>query len=115
MPSYSHYFDIIKIPKHRYAFIKFVTKNHALPIVKRKWHHPVPYNQRLCTLCGTLGDEYHFLLICDKYVNDRKIYIPFYFWRHPSMFKFSQLLSTTSNIFLKRLANYIYIVLKNEI
>ena len=71
-PCYSEYFIKIVIPKHRYAFVKFVTKNHRLSVVSGKWHRSRPYNQRICEVCGVLGDEYHFLNLSDL----RQIYIP---------------------------------------
>ena len=36
MPCYSN-FNKIVIPKHRYVFVKFVTKNHRLPVVSGEW------------------------------------------------------------------------------
>ena len=76
MPCYSNYFNKIVIPKHRYAFVKFVTKNHWLPVVSGKWHRPRPYNKIVCEVCGVLGDEYHFLLLCRSLSDLRQRYIP---------------------------------------
>ena len=46
-PLYSEYINIITKPSHRYYFLKFVTKNHNLPVVLGKWYQPKPYNERL--------------------------------------------------------------------
>ena len=36
----------------------------------------VPRNQRFCNKCnsGSIGDEIHFLINCDKFLNDRKTF-----------------------------------------
>ena len=50
MPCYSFYFNKIVIPKHRYAFGKFVTKNHGHTVVSGKWHQ----NQIMSKLYKTI-------------------------------------------------------------
>ena len=108
MPCYSNYFNKIVIPKHRYAFVKFVTKNHRLPVVSGKWHRPRPYNQRMCEVCGVLGDEYHFLLVCKSLSDLRQRYIPEYYFKYPSMYTFIALMSTDYVKTIRHLAAFVY-------
>ena len=104
MGCYSNYFNKIVITKHRYAFVKFVTKNHRLPVVSGKWHRPRPYNQRMCEVCGVLGDEYHFLLVCKSLSDLRQRYIPEY----PSMYKFIALMSRDHVKTIRNPATFVY-------
>ena len=59
-----------------------------------------------CPFCpGNQETEYHFILLCPKYLALRKQYIPFKFHRRPCMFKLTLLLS--SNKHLVAVAMYI--------
>ena len=62
---YSLYFDVVTIPKYRYAMCKLFARNHRLAIVSGRWLGQ-PRNERLCQHCQELEDEYHFVLICRK-------------------------------------------------
>ena len=46
-PFYSPFINSLTKPSYRYSFLKFVTKNHNLPVVRGKWFQPNPYNERL--------------------------------------------------------------------
>jgi hypothetical protein len=72
--EYSAYISWLTVPRYRYSFEKFLTKNSKLPVVVGKWHRPRPYHERLCEECGSLGDEYHFLLVCKQFKKLRKQY-----------------------------------------
>ena len=54
-----------------------------------------------------LEDEYHFVLGCLLYLNLKTQYINTYFWKHPSMIKFIELVSTKNVHVLKKLSTYI--------
>ena len=73
---HSNYSDIISLSKLRCA-------NSKLPIYK----HTNIYDSDVCTLCNlnVCGDEYHNVLIC-----------PF-FKHRPSLYKFGELFSSSSN------------------
>ena len=72
--------------------------NHSLPIEKGRYYD-IEKSQRKCHLCQSddLGDEYHYLLECNCFVNARKntyilyIIIPIQtywnwtFWRIPKI------------------------------
>ena len=41
---------VIKVQKHKLAYIKFLTKNCNIPVVSGKWYHRKVYNERMCDL-----------------------------------------------------------------
>ena len=51
----------------------------------------IPFEERRCTSCQTLEDEFHFVLECSRYNDLRTIYIPNYYRRRPNMFKLVEL------------------------
>ena len=67
----------------------------------------VPYNERKCQLCNTLEDEFHLLLECPLYHDLRKSLIYKYYWKHPNMIKFIDLLKSENENTLCKLAIYI--------
>ena len=44
---YNLYINVIKVQKHKFAYIKFLTKNCDIPVVRRKWDHRKVYNERM--------------------------------------------------------------------
>jgi hypothetical protein len=58
---------------------RFRTANHKLPIEIGRWNY-TNRNNRICTHCNKneLGDEFHYILDCPFFEQDRNIYIPIY-------------------------------------
>ena len=83
----SKYMNVVKVQKHKFAYIKFLTKNCNIPVVSGKWYHRKVYNERMCTTCNVLMDEYHFVIEGQINTNIRSTYLSPYYWRKPSMFK----------------------------
>ena len=54
--------------KNRQLIAKFRTSDHCLQIETGRYNN-IPHQQRLCTACNILEDEYHFLLNC--YLNQQ--------------------------------------------
>ena len=52
-------------------------------------------------------DEYHFVLICPKYMQLRKKYISDFFYTKPSMYKLVTLMRSNKNDTLIKLASFI--------
>jgi len=48
--------------------------SHRLKVETCRWQKPtaIPFNERKCTLCLKLEDEFHFLLECPLYIDLRK-------------------------------------------
>lgn len=81
----STYINIL--PKYQCKMLfSFVTRNHRLPIEVGRWRS-IPSNERICNYCGVLGDEFHYILQCPFFDEDRKRYVkPFYYTR-PNILK----------------------------
>ena len=72
----------------------FRTANHSLPVEIGRWSN-IDHHLRKCDMCtaSEVGDEYHTLLKCPAFTNIRHLYIPQYFSKYPSKFKFDALMS----------------------
>ena len=65
---------LISLPRSSsIPMVRFRTANHKLPIEVGRWENIV-YEDRKCNLCDKhdLGDEFHLLLICPYFQNERK-------------------------------------------
>ena len=70
----------------RICLSKYRMCNHKLPIEVGR-HNNIDRKYRLFKECD-LGDEYHYMLICDYYEASRRKLIPKRSYNHPSVFKF---------------------------
>ena len=117
--SYECYLDIL--PKSlRFHVTRIRISAHTLRIQTGRYgQNRIPRNERYCTFCNSLDleDEYHFILICPCFIDNRKKYIKSYYYNRPSMYKFIELISSNNKIVLVSLARYIKESLKirNEI
>ena len=71
----------------------FKTRNHRLPVEIGRWHS-VSAHERVCPYCVDIGDEYHYLLICPTFTNERKMYIKRYYYTRPNTLKLSELFNS---------------------
>ena len=57
------YLECVTAKKFRIALSSFRTSSHSLEIEVGRWSRPVqkPIAERLCFLCNTLEDEFHFI------------------------------------------------------
>ena len=106
--SYKH-FESVKLSSDMYSLIKLRTSSHRLGIETGRWHkpQPIPLLNRICEVCNQLDDEYHFVLECSRHTVLRRKYIPNYFYRNPSMYKFVKLLSDDNLVTRNRLATFV--------
>ena len=107
-PFYSHFINGIIKPSYQYSFLKFVTKNHNLPVVRGKWFQPKPYSERLCSTCSfrrriSFSSPMHQ---APRFRN--KI------WERPSMHRFVELMSSQRNAVIIKLAAFVHIGLQRE-
>ena len=93
---------------------KFRTANHKLPVEVGRWAN-VELSDRKCLLCqnNQIGDEFHYLLECPFFLNERKQYIDPYYFRRPNILKYSQLLNITNESKLIRLSKFMKIIMKS--
>ena len=108
--EFQSYLDICNILKFKVALAKLRVSSHRLEIEAGRWAKPrcTPIDERKCKLCNILEDEYHFAMECELYTDIRRQLIKTYYRIHPSMFKFTALMNTSSKIELKNLATYVF-------
>ena len=115
---YRHIYEIYQIPfyiecvyniRYRQAITKLRTCNHRLYSETGRWRRPpVPFDERICSLCDVLEDEYHFVLICGKFTTLRRKYIQKYYYTRPSMEKFVSLLNSKKKRQIHNLGIFLY-------
>ena len=81
--------------KYKHILSKYRLSAHSLSIETGRYHH-IDRNNRICSLCNMniLENEYHFVLVCPLYSTIRDKYIKPYYYKTPSTFKLTQLMST---------------------
>ena len=89
--NYENYLIILN-RKHCSSLLKFRLSNHLLPVETGRWEN-TPLEDRKCTLCSKhdIGDEFHYLFVCDHFISDRKKYLRSYFYKSPNIIKFKEL------------------------
>ena len=89
------YFEILKT-QDAIKFCKFGTTNHYIPIEIERWQN-VDGENRTCNFCNTrnIGDEYHFIIECPAFLEQRKKFTLKYYYQICKILKFSQLMSCT--------------------
>ena len=75
--------------------------------------HPTPRENRLCSTCNILEDEFHFMFECTLYNYDKHFLIKPYYRRRYSMFKLIELFPSSNKTILTKLGISIYKVSKN--
>ena len=92
--------------------MKFRTANHFFPTVVDGWSG-IDYANRLCNLCNShdIGDEFHMLLSCTFFNNERKLYIDKYFYQRPNIIKYRQLVNIRRPAKLRKLCQFIKLLL----
>ena len=59
--------------KYRNAITKLRASSHTLEVERGRYTNPkTPLNDRLCSLCGIIEDEAHFLVGCKSYTRERQ-------------------------------------------
>lgn len=94
--------------KFRIALSKFRLSSHSLAIETGRYQN-IPQENRKCTICNlnVIENEYHFLLVCPKYIELRRKYFKAYYCSWPSMYKFDSLMSSRGKNLIA-LSKFIY-------
>ena len=88
------------------------TRNHRLPIETGIWTG-IPVKERLCNLCKIdIGDEYHYIMICDYFKDLRKKLIRQYYIKHPNTIKFFELMNNRKKKTIVNLCAFIKVIVK---
>lgn len=107
----SPYLDLLPQYLSR-RLLAFRTRNHKFPIETGRWCGQ-PVSERKCVFCTRdIGDEYHILLACDKFKEERKAYLDPHYYVRPSVLKYNNLMNTKHEIQLKRLGQFVDLLLK---
>ena len=108
--GYENYLDkLTKCKRHIVTKIRISAHNLRVE-TGRYGGDRVERHERLCKICNSdfeIEDEFHFVFICKKYHDIRKKFIPKYFWKKPSMWKFIELLCTSNGQTLNRLSTFL--------
>ena len=98
------YLDKVHTKKFSVALSKLRMSSHRLCIEAGRWNrpHPTPREQRLCTVCNQLEDEYHLLFECSLYNDERVAYLKSYYLRNKSMFKAVELMQENNSKIFKK-------------
>ena len=103
---------VLSLPVNlRISISRFRTTNNRLPIETGRWDN-IERNERNCQLCfsSEIGDEFHYLLKCTYFRNERKKLLPKFVNSRPNVMKFNSLMNTENIVTLQNLAKYLIIV-----
>ena len=107
--TYEPYLDLIPYNLRHYI-TKIRIGSHSLRIITGRYaNNNIPREQRYCSLCNSrdIEDEFHFIVICPRLHEIRKKYIKKYYYKHPNMLKFLELMTKTQSTHLRRLSLFI--------
>ena len=108
---------LVKLNKKQHsALLKYRLSNHRLPAETGRWEN-TPLDERKCNLCTKqdIGDEFHYLFICNYFQAERKQFLKSYFYdfyKRPNVIKFKELLSTDNVKDLIQLSKFVDIIMK---
>ncbi len=90
--------------------------SHSLEIERGRYPPRVLRHRRFCRQCNIneMEDEFHFMLICEKYYQLRLTYIPQAYWTRPSMAKYLELMNLCSenHVMCTNISLYTYKAMK---
>ena len=88
------------------------TRNHRLPIETGRWSS-IPASDRICQLCNAdIGDEYHYIMQCPFFLEQRRRLIKPYFTTNINTLKFHELMNHNSKRVIKNLSLFIEIIIR---
>ena len=81
-------------------------------LISINWENIV-YEDRKCNLCdkNDLGDEFHYLLICPYFQNERKDLLKRYYYLRPNTIKFQELLNCKNKQVLLNLSKFMKLIM----
>ena len=91
-----------------FALIKFRCSNHKLPVEMGR-RYGIPREERLCRKCnaGAVGDEFHLVMECAAFKEERQKFTPLKFRRVKSTFYFCNIMSSNSKRVALNLAKFL--------
>ena len=99
--SMASYLNKVHIRSNRRAMAKLRLSSHRLLIERGRWLK-ITQENRLCTECLVLEDEYHVICVCSRYTDIKPHYS-----NRPSIPKFTQLINSENVSEMQKLASFI--------
>ena len=100
---------------YRIAISKIRLSSHSFNIERGRWgNNKMPKLERKCQECDELEDEYHCLVECPRFVNERKGYLPVKLRQKPSMFGFIKFINSENHENIKMLGRLCYKIMKEH-
>ena len=105
--EFENYLDLLN-DKDRKILCRFRTCNHRFPIETGRWVG-VQREDRKCVLCnsGQIGDEFHYLLECKTFTQERKYFLGNYYCKHANILKFDELMNCKNVGKLRKICKFL--------
>ena len=113
----SLYLDKICVKQLRVSMVRLLVSSHSLHIETGRWRRPdpTPPEERFCPHCPQeIEDEYHVIMKCTLYSQERNRLIPTKFWRRPSMQNLKNLINTSNKKTVVGLAKFIALAFRKR-
>ena len=108
------YLNCIDVPIFRNALVSLRLSTHSLLIEKGR-DTGLSVEQIICPFgCKCIEDEYHFVLVCPKYLHFRIKFIPEYYFNPPFEWKFLLLMKSEKPFTLNNLGKYTFFAMKER-
>ena len=79
----------------RVSLTRLRLSSHSFYVERGRWgSNKVVFEERKCRLCDVIEDEYHCLIECPRFVNERKGCLPMFLKNRPNMYKFVSFLKS---------------------
>ena len=97
----------------RTAITKIRLSSHLFYIERGRWSKPkIEAVNRICDTCFVLEDEYHCIIECPKFTNERKSCLPSNLLKKPSMFDFVRFFKCTDKNMFHKIGLLCYKIMK---
>ena len=107
----SRYFSLLP-NYYSKILIAFRARNHRLPIETGRWNG-TPVHEKVCHFChNDIGDEFHYILSCGHFKNERLNHIKVCYRQYPNVLKFKQLMNFSNVSELKYLCKFINVIIE---
>ena len=102
--EFEQYLHIINNEQLRVAITKIRLSSHMFLVERGRWNtRKLDSSQRVCDLCKVLEDEFHCLIICPRFVNERVGCLPERLLNKPNMYQFLHYLNSKDENTLRKL------------
>ena len=110
--EFEKYLQILDFRNRNYL-CKFRCTNTNIPVVSGRYHNIV-FHDRICNLCkgDYLGDEFHYILECAAFKNERNLFLKPYFRKRPSSIKMCDLFQSKSKSVIQNLSLFCSKIMK---